>query len=176
MNPVSGQAAFQYGDAHDEADVPEEEWLRTGQVAALFRVHPRTVIRWAAAGLLPHLVTFGGQRRFSGAGVQALLARRRGQVPEEPGALLSTGEVARRLRVDPRTVARWSRQGRLASIRTLGGHHRYPQAAVERLLAQAGDAPPPSQVETNDNRAAVSAAEVGQPPRAGLDSARTQEP
>ncbi len=173
MNFPADQAPHQYGDAREKADAPEvEEWLRTGQVAALFRVHPRTVIRWAAAGLLPYVVTLGGQRRFPAAGVQALLARRR-QLPEEPGGLLRTGEVARRLRVDPRTVARWNRQGRLASIRTLGGHRRYPQAAVDRLLAQPGDAPPCSQFEMNNNGATVPAAEVAQPPQAGPESART---
>jgi len=49
----------------------------------------------------------------------------------------------------------------LASIRTLGGHHRYLQAAVDRLLAQPGDAPPPSQAKASDNGAAVPAAEAG---------------
>jgi len=152
MDPTPGQAPFQHGNAHDEADAPmAQEWLRTGQVAALFRVHPRTVLRWAAAGLVPYVVTLGGQRRFPKTDVQALLARRRGQVPEEgKGGLLRTGEVARRLRVNPRTVARWSRQGRLASIRTLGGHHRYPQAEVDRLLARPGSEPPPVQGRERD--------------------------
>ncbi len=54
MDPTPRQAPFQHGDAHDQADTPQgQAWLRTGQVAALFRVHRRTVLRWAAAGLLP---------------------------------------------------------------------------------------------------------------------------
>src|SRR6266545_5194637 len=176
MDPTPGQGPFQHGNAHDEADAPEEAWLRTGQVAALFRVHRRTVLRWAAAGLLPHVVTLGGQRRFPKAGVHALLARRRGQVPEEPGGLLRTGEVAGRLRVNPRTVTRWRRQGRLASLRTLGGHHRYPQAAVDRLLSQPGDPPPPGPAGKNDDGAAGTAAEMATPLQAGPESARPQEP
>jgi excisionase family DNA binding protein len=171
MDPIPGQDPFHHGNAHDDADAPEE-WLRTGQVAALFRVHPRTVLRWADAGLLPHVVTLGGQRRFHRAGVQALLACHHGHASEEPGGLLRTGEVAQRLRVDPRTVARWSRQGRLASIRTLGGHHRYPQAAVDRLLAPPGDEPPAGQASDSDNKQAV-AVVGGQPPHAVLESARS---
>jgi excisionase family DNA binding protein len=174
MDLTPGQDSLQHGNAHEdadvpEADVPEEEWLRTGQVAVLYRVHPRTVHRWADAGLLPHIVTLGGQRRFPKSGVQALLARRRGLVAEEPGSLLRTGEVARRLRVDPRTVTRWSRQGRLASIRTLGGHHRYPEAAVDRLLALPGGEPLSGQA--SDAWPAL-AAVTGQSPRAVPGSAR----
>ncbi len=174
MDPTPRQAPFQHGDAHHKAAPQGQAWLRTGQVAALFRVHPRTVLRWAAAGLLPHVVTLGGQRRFPQAGVEALLARRRGQVAEEPGGMLRTGEVARRLRVNPRTVTRWRRQGRLPSLRTLGGHHRYPQAAVDRLLSQPGDPPPPDPAELNDGPAGA-AAEMAIPLQAGPESARTQE-
>ncbi len=173
MDPTPRQAPFQHGNAHDQADAPQgQAWLRTGQVVALFRVHRRTVLRWAAAGLLPHVVT---QRRFPQAGVHALLARRRGQVPEEPGGLLRTGEVARRLRVNPRTMTRWRRQGRLASLRTLGGHHRYPQAAVDRLLSQPGDPPPPGPAGKHDGPAGT-AAEMAIALQAGPESARTQEP
>ncbi len=207
MDSTAEPTPVEQPEAHDEADaLPAREWLRSGQVAALFRVHPRTVLRWADAGLLPYVVILGGQRRFPKTDVEALLARRRGQVPEEPGGLLRTGEVARRLRVPPRTVVRWSRQGRLASVRTLGGHRRYPQAEVDRLLDQPGDGPPPGQVDDlHEGPASTAAAErlspgrgqpydpasaavivgqaamhdkamVGHPRQAGLEIARTQEP
>jgi excisionase family DNA binding protein len=39
--------------------------------------------------------------------------------------LLTPGEVARILRVDPKTVTRWASQGRIKSIRTPGGHRRF---------------------------------------------------
>ena len=35
--------------------------------------------------------------------------------------LLSPGEVAELFHVPPKTVSRWAKQGRLPSIRTLGG-------------------------------------------------------
>lgn len=47
--------------------------------------------------------------------------------------LLTPAEVAAMFRVDPKTVTRWAKQGRLTSIRTLGGHRRYRKAEVLRL-------------------------------------------
>ena len=47
--------------------------MTPGEVAALFRVDPKTVVRWAAAGRLPSIRTPGGHRRFAEADVQALL-------------------------------------------------------------------------------------------------------
>ncbi len=48
--------------------------------------------------------------------------------------LLTPAEVAALFRVDPKTVTRWARAGKLASIRTLGGHRRYHEAEVRALL------------------------------------------
>lgn len=53
--------------------------------------------------------------------------------------LLTPAEVASLFRVDPKTVTRWAQSGKLSSIRTLGGHRRYPQSEVMRLL-EAGKA------------------------------------
>jgi len=39
--------------------------------------------------------------------------------------LLTPAEVASLFRVDPKTVTRWAKAGKLTSIRTLGGHRRY---------------------------------------------------
>ena len=38
-------------------------------------------------------------------------------------------------RVDPKTVTRWAKAGKLTSIRTLGGHRRYREAEVHALFA-----------------------------------------
>jgi excisionase family DNA binding protein len=48
--------------------------------------------------------------------------------------LLTPGEVAGMFRVDPKTVTRWARDGKLTSIRTLGGHRRYRETEVRALL------------------------------------------
>lgn len=50
--------------------------------------------------------------------------------------LLTPGEVAALLRVDPKTVTRGASAGRLGSIRTLGGHRRFREAEVQALLAR----------------------------------------
>ena len=60
-------------------------------------------------------------------------SRRAGQEHE---ALLTPGEVAALFRVDPKTVTRWAQDGRLSSVRTLGGHRRFRAAEVHALLAQ----------------------------------------
>ena len=52
----------------------------------------------------------------------------------EEGRLLTPSEVADLFRVDPKTVTRWARMGKLSSIRTLGGHRRYWEAEVRALL------------------------------------------
>lgn len=48
--------------------------------------------------------------------------------------LLTPAEVATMFRVDPKTVTRWAEQGKLTSVRTLGGHRRYREAEVRALL------------------------------------------
>lgn len=50
--------------------------LTPGEVAALFRVDPKTVTRWAAAGRLGSIRTPGGHRRFRESEVRALLGGR----------------------------------------------------------------------------------------------------
>lgn len=48
--------------------------------------------------------------------------------------LLTPGEVAALFRVDPKTVSRWAKAGRIDSIRTPGGHHRFRESEVRALL------------------------------------------
>src|SRR6185312_11781783 len=42
--------------------------------------------------------------------------------------LLTPAEVATMFRVDPKTVTKWAKAGKLTSIRTLGGHRRYRES------------------------------------------------
>ena len=39
--------------------------------------------------------------------------------------LLSPGQVAEMFSVDPKTVTRWAKAGKLTAVKTLGGHRRY---------------------------------------------------
>ncbi|HEX9375662.1 MAG TPA: BldC family transcriptional regulator [Actinomycetota bacterium] len=48
--------------------------------------------------------------------------------------LLTPAEVAAMFRVDPKTVTRWAKAGKLSSIRTLGGHRRYRESEIRNLI------------------------------------------
>jgi excisionase family DNA binding protein len=50
--------------------------LTPGEVAAINRVDPKTVTRWAAQGKMPAIRTPGGHRRFYWAAVESVLAGR----------------------------------------------------------------------------------------------------
>jgi excisionase family DNA binding protein len=52
----------------------QEQLLTPGEVAALFRVDPKTVTRWATAGRIGSIRTPGGHRRFRESEVRTLLA------------------------------------------------------------------------------------------------------
>ena len=52
----------------------------------------------------------------------------------EQELLLTPAEVATLFRVEPKTVTRWAKSGKLTSIRTLGGHRRYKESEVKALL------------------------------------------
>jgi excisionase family DNA binding protein len=52
----------------------------------------------------------------------------------DPEPLLTPAEVASMFRVDPKTVTRWAKAGKLSAIRTLGGHRRYRESEVRALL------------------------------------------
>ena len=55
-------------------------------------------------------------------------------VSSDQEVLLTPSEVASLFRVDPKTVTRWAKSGKLTSIRTLGGHRRYKESEVKALL------------------------------------------
>ena len=50
--------------------------------------------------------------------------------------LLTPAEVAEMFRVNPKTVTRWARSGKISAIRTLGGHRRFRKSEVMAQLAQ----------------------------------------
>jgi len=54
--------------------------------------------------------------------------------PSSQENLLTPSEVAALFRVDPKTVTRWAKAGKLTSIKTLGGHRRYKESEVKSLL------------------------------------------
>ena len=55
--------------------MPDDVYLKPGEVAAVFSVSPKTVSRWAQAGKLPFVTTLGGHRRFPESAVRRLAAK-----------------------------------------------------------------------------------------------------
>ena len=66
-----------------------------------------------------------------------------GATMSEQEILLTPSEGAALFRVDPKTVTRWAKAGKLTSIRTLGGHRRYKESEVTALLKSIPGAPAP---------------------------------
>lgn len=48
-------------------------YLKTGDVADMLHISPKTVTRWARDGKLPHSRTLGGHRRFPPDAIEKLV-------------------------------------------------------------------------------------------------------
>ena len=60
---------------------PKRDYLTVSEVAELFHVSSKTVVRWANDGKLPYMATLGGHRRFPRGPIEALVAdQQRGTV------------------------------------------------------------------------------------------------
>jgi excisionase family DNA binding protein len=59
--------------------------------------------------------------------------RRRSAADEDMDVYLRTAEVARMLHVSPKTITRWASEGKLPSVRTLGGHRRFSRRQIVEL-------------------------------------------
>lgn len=72
-----------------------------------------------------------------------------------PGAeeWLTPGQVAELFGVDPKTVTRWAKAGKLPTRRTLGGHRRYRASTVYELLEQTDPSRPPPGKENRNGAA-----------------------
>jgi excisionase family DNA binding protein len=54
-------------------DSAQREYLTPREAAEMLGVSPKTVVRWAAEGRIPSLVTLGGHRRFKRQEIEDLL-------------------------------------------------------------------------------------------------------
>jgi excisionase family DNA binding protein len=57
------------------------------------------------------------------------------------GQLLRTSDVAVLFQVSERTVSEWAKRGQIPSVRTPGGHRRYPADGIRWLLQESRDGP-----------------------------------
>ena len=53
---------------------------------------------------------------------------------QDDETLLTPSEVAAMFRVNPKTVTRWARAGKISAIRTLGGHRRFRASEIRQFL------------------------------------------
>ena len=54
--------------------------------------------------------------------------------PNNDHLLMTPAEVGALFRVDAKTVTRWARAGKIAEVRTPGGHRRFKESDVRALL------------------------------------------
>ncbi len=59
--------------------------------------------------------------------------------PMAENELLTPSEVAVMFRVNPKTVTRWARAGKISALRTLGGHRRFRASEIRRFLSEPQD-------------------------------------
>lgn len=62
----------------------------------------------------------------------------RAPMPGRDENLLTPAEVAAMFRVNPKTVTRWARAGKITAVRTLGGHRRFRESEIRSLAATQG--------------------------------------
>ncbi len=60
-----------------------------------------------------------------------------------PSDLLRPQDAARLLGISYPTLKQWIYKGKLRTVKTAGGHHRVPQAELDRYLHRAGQKPGP---------------------------------
>jgi excisionase family DNA binding protein len=77
----------------------------------------------------PHVVVDGALAEEANMQIE-----QKGTLSTETPKYLSRRGVAARFRVSPSTITRWANKGLLKSIRTPGGHFRYPESEVDRLV------------------------------------------
>ncbi len=75
-------------------------------------------------------------------------------VEREDERYLKTAEAARILRVSPKTVSRWAKEGKLPFVRTLGGHRRYPDSEIRALVDSLSERPTAEGDENPGSRSA----------------------
>jgi hypothetical protein len=69
--------------------------------------------------------------------------------PSAGGRLLTPAEVGAIFRVDPKTAARWAAAGLMDSLKTPGGHWRFPESSVLRAARPASGPYPCTPADDN---------------------------
>jgi excisionase family DNA binding protein len=84
------------------------------------------------------------------------------EVPQAlEGQLLRTSDVAMLFQVSERTVSEWAKRGQIPSVRTPGGHRRYPAEGIRALLQSTHDPAEPTG-DADATRAPASVTDLNQ--------------
>jgi len=165
---VSAPAEFETRrlDAKQDSQPPDPsldllnkaEWLTVAELQTALRVSRVTAYRRVRSGAIP-AIRVGRQYRIAASGARAYMNIPDIPLPSQPDSehpqggvegtadgpspatekLLSISAVAERFGVGVRTVGYWDAQGRLkASSRTSGGHRRWREEDIARVLENSG--------------------------------------
>jgi excisionase family DNA binding protein len=149
------------GDAGEEIPLPG----RIVAVADAFDAMTTDRVYRAAPGLDPALAVLREERgrQFDPAVVNAFLERLDaaleirerhapppGGQPADEDTRVTLQAAANALSISPSRLRRWADEGRIESIRTAGGHRRFPLQAVRRLAAERGVKPSVRPIEPPD--------------------------
>jgi hypothetical protein len=124
----SPTAPLPTGGPAQEQTAPADRLLSLGAAAALAQVDPRSLGRWADAGLVASVRVDGcAWRKFRAADLIALA----------PGKMMTIGEACYLLRKSTKTLARMGNDGTLTCYPLPGGMRRFLEEDVLALLAGA---------------------------------------
>lgn len=112
------------------------ELVHQTDVAQQTQVPVRELRAMVKAGTIQTAYLGGGDLWFTPDTLTYLTTRRKAPSGSKNDELLTSQEVARLFRVDPRTVTRWAKTGRISCIRTLGGHRRYRSSEIKTIYHQ----------------------------------------
>jgi excisionase family DNA binding protein len=128
-------------DAKELVNLAERMGISTED--AIYRVVMRIVDRQLSQDVVRAQRGSPRRRPFAGAdGRRARKLHRRSasggrmEMNKPKDQLLTLSEVATIFQVDPKTVTRWAKDGKLNSIRTLGGERRFMASEVRRMFQE----------------------------------------
>ena len=96
----------------------------------LLGISTKTLRRWEKSGKIQATRTAGGHRRFLLEDVNRLKKKK---PQRQIHNLLSIENVSKDLGVSSKTIRRWEKEGKIESMRTVGGHRRFTTEAIQQV-------------------------------------------
>jgi excisionase family DNA binding protein len=96
----------------------------------LLGVSTKTLRRWEKSGKIKAVRTVGGHRRFW---LEDLNNLKKKKPQRQIRNLISINTAAKNLGVSSKTIRRWEKEGKIESVRTVGGHRRFTTEAIQQV-------------------------------------------